>query len=158
MPPVNRHSCVACTRRKVKCDKLSPCSSCHRAQAACIYREPPPSQRHRKRLTHSDLLSKIQELETLLQSNSIPFEPLNNTWIHSPWEEKAINNPQVQASSCSVVESTIAAKAHLAQVIEASSRNTLLREQYDAAGLWSGLSEDVGSPFLSFWSPAKNSL
>ncbi|EHK20985.1 uncharacterized protein TRIVIDRAFT_153427 [Trichoderma virens Gv29-8] len=90
MPSQSRssHSCVACARRKVKCDKLKPCSSCSKSQAACVYRAPVPSQRHRKRLTQHDLMSKIQELESILDSHGIPFEGLGTSWIRSHWEEK----------------------------------------------------------------------
>jgi hypothetical protein len=149
MPATNQYSCVACARRKVKCDKLSPCSNCSRAQAACAYRAPAPSQRHRRRLTQGDLLHKIQELETLLKSNGIPFESLGNQWIHSSWQEKLVRSPQTQASSSSSVEPATAAEARpTAQDTEASSPNTIRGEQCDAAQLWSELSEDVRSSSL----------
>ncbi|PTB61866.1 hypothetical protein BBK36DRAFT_1190142 [Trichoderma citrinoviride] len=91
------YSCVACARRKVKCDKLKPCSSCSRSRAACIYRAPVPSQRHRRRLTQGDFLSKIQELESILDSHGIPFEALGNSWVRSHWEEKLVEGRQTQA-------------------------------------------------------------
>ncbi len=94
----NQNSCVTCYRRKKRCDKLDPCSNCSRAQIACTYRAPAPSQRHRKRLTQGDLLSKIQELESLLHSHSIPFDPLGGSWIHSAWEEKLSESHGSQAS------------------------------------------------------------
>jgi hypothetical protein len=150
MPSPNQHSCVPCARRKVKCDKLSPCSSCSRTQAACVYRAPAPSQRHRKRLTQSDLLYKIQELETLLKSNSIPFEGLGNQWIHSSWEEKLIKSPQTRTSSNSSVEPVLEAEAPAAaQDVEASNPKAIPGERYDAARLWSGLAEDVRTSVLA---------
>ncbi|EHK51002.1 hypothetical protein TRIATDRAFT_210411 [Trichoderma atroviride IMI 206040] len=97
MTSQSRYSCVTCARRKVKCDKLSPCSACSKSQVACIYRDPVPSQRYRKRVTQRDLLSKIQELETILHSNRIPFEALDNSWISSRWEERLAQSPQTQA-------------------------------------------------------------
>ncbi|KAK2006296.1 hypothetical protein LZ32DRAFT_595856 [Colletotrichum eremochloae] len=104
MPPPNQNSCVACARRKVKCDKLSPCSSCSKMQSACIYRPPVPSQRHRRRLTQGDLLSKIQELESILHSHGIPFDPLGNSWIPSAWEDKFTMTSRTQASPGTSVE------------------------------------------------------
>ncbi|KAH8897233.1 hypothetical protein GQ53DRAFT_712959 [Thozetella sp. PMI_491] len=111
MPPVNQHSCVACARRKVKCDKLSPCSTCSRTQAACIYRNPAPSQRHRRQLTHRDLLSKIQELESLLRGHKIQFDPLDTSWVQSPWEVKLAKSPQPLTNPSAAVESTSSAEA-----------------------------------------------
>jgi hypothetical protein len=152
MPAPNQNACLACARRKVKCDKLSPCSSCSKSRGACIYRAPVPSQRHRKRVTQGDLLSKIQELESLLHSHSIPFDPLGNSWIQSPWEKQLIASPQTPASSGSTAEAAvIAAEAHPpAQALQASSRDSPPDEQYRAAQLWSGLPEDVRSSLLSF--------
>ncbi|KAL7940937.1 hypothetical protein V8C42DRAFT_202963 [Trichoderma barbatum] len=71
MPPQsqNSHSCVACARRKIECDTLTPCSSCSKSQAACIYKAPVPSQRRRTRLAQHDLSSKIQELESILHDH-----------------------------------------------------------------------------------------
>lgn len=89
-----KHSCTICVRRKVKCDKLSPCSTCSRTGSDCVYRPPPKSQRHRKRLADDDLLSKIREYEGLLQEHNIKFQPLDNSWIPSPLELKWIPRPQ----------------------------------------------------------------
>lgn len=158
----NSYSCVACARRKVKCDRLKPCSSCSKSQAACIYRAPVPSQRHRKRLTQGELLSKIQELESALHSHGIPFDALGNSWIRSPWEEKLAGSPQGQASpeSMSSVETAIAAEAHAApQAVDDSSRdsNMLVGELDGAALLWSELSEVVRSSLgTRLCAPAKN--
>lgn len=140
----NPNSCVACARRKVKCDRLTPCSNCSRAKAACVYRAPVPSQRHRKRLTHGDLLSKIQELEALLHSHSIPFDPLSNSWINSPWEDKLAGNPQAQPGSGSAAETAIAAGPH-----PATQDPDGPGEQSGAAQLWSELPEDVRSSLLA---------
>lgn len=36
-PTPKPRSCVICRRRKVRCDKLSPCSNCRRANIACVF-------------------------------------------------------------------------------------------------------------------------
>ncbi|KAL7787052.1 hypothetical protein V8C37DRAFT_419119 [Trichoderma ceciliae] len=153
MPSRSQNSCVACARRKVKCDKLNPCSSCSKSRAACIYRAPVPSQRHRRRLTQGDLLSKIQELESLLHSHRIPFDALGDSWISSPWEEKLVRRPQTQTGSVSSVETPTAAEAPLeapleAQAVEDSSQGArhVLSGQDGAARLWSELSEVLKTP------------
>ncbi|RFU81473.1 fungal specific transcription factor [Trichoderma arundinaceum] len=151
MPPRSQNSCVACTRRKVKCDKLRPCSSCAKSQVACIYRAPVPSQRHRKRLTQGDLLSKIQELETLLHSHKIPFNALENSWINSPWEEKLVTATQIpdQTRRESSAATVIVAETHPGtHITEDSSQDTtcVFYEQGRAAQLWSGLPEVLKIP------------
>ncbi|KAL6862102.1 hypothetical protein J3F83DRAFT_222493 [Trichoderma novae-zelandiae] len=156
MMPEHSFSCVACARRKVKCDKQKPCSSCSKSQAACIYRAPVPSQRHRRRLTQGDLLSKIQELESILHSHGIPFEALGNSWIRSQWEEKLVGGgPQTQTtpeSTASVETVVIAAVNHAADQDGEPPGQDMLpasREQDGAAWLWSGLSEVLKTPPIS---------
>lgn len=147
MTPQSRYSCVTCARRKVKCDKLSPCSTCSKSQVACIYRDPVPSQRYRKRVTQRDLLSKIQELETILHSNRIPFEALGNSWISSHWEERLSQSPQTQAASIETATTAeVSPQAHFAENLHQSTNN-LLHEQAVAARLWSELPEVVRALF-----------
>lgn len=154
--PERSYSCVACARRKVKCDKLEPCSSCSKSRAACVYRAPVPSQRHRRRLTQGDLLSRIQELESILDSHGIPFESLGNSWIRSHWEEKLVGGPQTQPvpdSTASVDTTPVAARTHMAaRHGESSGQDVLLAsgEHAGTAWLWSDLPELVRFPLLIF--------
>jgi hypothetical protein len=148
--PQHSYSCVACARRKVKCDRLEPCSSCCKSRAACIYRAPVPSQRHRRRLTQGDLLSRVRELESILDSHGIPFEALGNSWIRSHWEDKLVGGPEtrtVPEPTASVDSATVESEDHLAaQVDDGSSRHDALLasgEQAGAAWLWSSLPEVV---------------
>ena len=154
MAPPNKNSCVRCARRKSKCDKANPCSGCSKAQVACLYRAPVPSQRHRRRLTQRDLLSKIQELETLLQNHSIQFDPLGNSWIQSPWEDKLTGSPSAQTSPGSSAETAIEAEVQpTAYILESPRADAVSSEKDEAARLWSGLSEDVRSSWLVFLDP-----
>ncbi|TFB01877.1 Transcription factor vrtR1 [Trichoderma ghanense] len=153
--PERSYSCVACARRKVKCDKLEPCSSCSKSRAACVYRAPVPSQRHRRRLTQGDLLSRIQELESILDSHGIPFESLGNSWIRSHWEEKLVGGPQTQPvpdSTASVDTTPVAARTHMAaRHGESSGQDVLLAsgEHAGTAWLWSDLPELLRNPPIS---------
>lgn len=57
--PTKLRSCAVCRRRKVRCDKASPCSNCRHADIPCTY---PPDERDRpprwarryERLTNAD--------------------------------------------------------------------------------------------------------
>ncbi|KAM0817896.1 putative Fungal specific transcription factor protein [Seiridium cardinale] len=146
MSRLSQHACVNCARRKVKCDKLDPCSSCSHTQATCIYRTPVPSQRHRKRLAHGDLLCKIHELESLLRENKIPFSPLDNSWINSPWEQ-LIDGPPAQINPGSSAETVIGAEAHAAaEDLEVSDQNVVRGNTGGVSPLWTELSEDLKRP------------
>ncbi|KAK3941018.1 fungal-specific transcription factor domain-containing protein [Diplogelasinospora grovesii] len=49
--PVKPRSCVTCRARKVRCDKISPCSNCQRAGIACIFPATDRPPRWARRLT-----------------------------------------------------------------------------------------------------------
>ncbi|MCJ1477045.1 hypothetical protein MMC13_005716 [Lambiella insularis] len=66
--PAKTHSCVLCSQRKVKCNKLDPCSNCSRVRVPCVYRAPAPPRRRRKQTTEGALLSRLQRAEELLNS------------------------------------------------------------------------------------------
>lgn len=72
--PRVRLSCEACRQRKVKCDKLSPCTSCVRLGFQCVpvERARLPRGRTRRqpeRVAHTDreLADRVAKLEELLQ-------------------------------------------------------------------------------------------
>lgn len=69
-PPAMAYACQTCTRRKVKCDKLSPiCTTCHKAKLDCSYQAPPP--RKRKRKTSGDLGERLAYYERILQQHGL---------------------------------------------------------------------------------------
>lgn len=54
--PKKPRSCVTCRSRKVRCDKLSPCSNCRRANIACVFPsqdKPPRWARRLERIANS---------------------------------------------------------------------------------------------------------
>ncbi|KAJ5114847.1 hypothetical protein NUU61_000606 [Penicillium alfredii] len=68
------YSCVVCHRRKVKCDRQSPCSNCAKANVECVYQAPPPPRRRkRERDTNG---SVFQEREKSLRRTSA--QPLSH--------------------------------------------------------------------------------
>lgn len=63
-------SCQTCSRRKVKCDKVSPeCAACRRAGSECIYEAPPP--RGGKRLVKKDVLDRLARYERILRQHGL---------------------------------------------------------------------------------------
>jgi hypothetical protein len=58
-------SCVVCRSRKVRCDKLSPCSNCRRANIACVVpsaNRPPRWARRLNRVTNTTAASSSTEV------------------------------------------------------------------------------------------------
>lgn len=145
MPSIEKHSCTNCAQRKVKCDKLSPCSNCSKSQSECLYRAPALSQRHRKRPPDEDLLSKISEYEDLLRKNNVKFRPLDNSWVPSPLEEKLVSRPQTaRLGSCTALQAPgETERPPAAQGAEQQPQSEFATAQSEAARLWSGLPKEV---------------
>ncbi|KAF2811281.1 uncharacterized protein BDZ99DRAFT_385394 [Mytilinidion resinicola] len=65
-PAPKAQSCVVCRRRKVRCDKQSPCSNCRRANIACVLPSkdrPPKWARRLERLTTNAAASNPPTLQ-----------------------------------------------------------------------------------------------
>ncbi|KAL4871613.1 hypothetical protein BDV12DRAFT_25112 [Aspergillus spectabilis] len=68
-PPALR-SCVTCRRRKVRCNKRSPCSNCTKAGIECIFPSPGRAPRRVKRppAENTELLSRLRQLESIVEA------------------------------------------------------------------------------------------
>ncbi|KAL6229910.1 hypothetical protein BDW75DRAFT_234842 [Aspergillus navahoensis] len=73
-------SCITCRRRKVRCNKRSPCSNCVRAGVECIFPPPGRAPRSLKRppAENAELLSRLRQLENIVEAaianpNTQPF-------------------------------------------------------------------------------------
>jgi hypothetical protein len=88
-------SCVICRRRKVRCDRNTPCSNCVKAKCNCNY--PSPGRRVRRkakadsarhdRTSQSRLLDKVRRLEGIVKDLT----------------EQAIEAPQGSPAGCNLV-------------------------------------------------------
>lgn len=79
------YSCVLCKQRKVRCDRLNPCSSCVRAGVSCLPGVRQPYKRRRKRIQGGDL-KKPQTSEISGGIYSTPSTSLDST--SSPEESR----------------------------------------------------------------------
>lgn len=66
LPSSNPRSCVTCRRRKVRCNKRSPCSNCTRAGIDCVFPPPGRAPRKSKRPPDAELLSRLRRLEGVI--------------------------------------------------------------------------------------------
>ncbi|KAJ5636624.1 uncharacterized protein N7484_009937 [Penicillium longicatenatum] len=60
-------SCVTCRRRKVRCNKRSPCSNCVKTNVECVFPPPGRAPRKSKRPPDAELLSRLRRLEGVIQ-------------------------------------------------------------------------------------------
>jgi len=71
-------SCLTCRQRKIKCDKLSPCSGCQKSKFSCSY----PSKfrsRTKKAGSNHALKLRLEKLEDLVQTLGKPPTKNNPT-------------------------------------------------------------------------------
>ena len=65
-PSSSSRSCVTCRRRKVRCNKRSPCSNCTKAGIDCTFPPPGRAPRKSKRPPDAELLSRLRRLEGVI--------------------------------------------------------------------------------------------
>lgn len=90
--PTQQHrtlSCMACQKRKVKCDRKFPCANCVKAGVRCVQVEAP--RQRRRRFPERDLLERVRYYEGLLQQHNIKFEPLHKIYSTATTESIKIN-------------------------------------------------------------------
>lgn len=143
-------SCDLCRRRKVKCDRGNPCSSCRRAGVACVFSIPPRVPRARKvgrRKPDGEILKRIAKLENLVK-----YLETENSGILST--ALAINKTDAGYAS----ETAISADASERQLeglgATRSSPNDHL-DRYLSSSFWVTLSDEVRCLYGSFWTTCK---
>jgi hypothetical protein len=67
-------SCVLCRRRKIRCDKQTPCSNCVKAQVKCHFAASRPPRPRTKGNVDRDLILRIRQYEKLFAENGIDIE------------------------------------------------------------------------------------
>ncbi|KAI0020238.1 fungal-specific transcription factor domain-containing protein [Xylariomycetidae sp. FL0641] len=90
--PARLRSCVTCRARRVRCDKLSPCTNCRRAKIDCVVPskddQPPRWARRLERLarSHGDaydpatapMMDRLRNLESLVKELTSQLEQANS--------------------------------------------------------------------------------
>ena len=78
-------ACVLCQQRKVKCNRIFPCSNCVRSNAQCVPATTRGTRRRHRRLPERELLDRLRHYESLLRQGNINFDPLHRD--HSETEQ-----------------------------------------------------------------------
>ena len=91
-------SCTHCRQRKIKCDKVHPCSPCQRSNIQCIF---PERARHSKKkrstpkATNDELIRRLGRMEELIEKMKVEgTSPLINT-IEDPRRSNSPRSPQI---------------------------------------------------------------
>ena len=66
-PRLNPRSCVTCRKRKVRCDKIEPCTNCQKAGIECVFPSPGRAPRRSKKPPDAELLARLRRLEGVVQ-------------------------------------------------------------------------------------------
>jgi hypothetical protein len=97
-------SCYACHRKKIRCDKRDPCSSCMQSSKTCSYPPLGPRVRRKEQTIISDMASRIASLERRLAkagkevaASSTPISEARS--CSSPYETEKRDDVLVQEGS-----------------------------------------------------------
>lgn len=152
-----RLCCEMCKRRKVKCDKLSPCSNCQRIGAVCspVERARLPRGRYkvskdRTSAEGDDLRSRVARLERLVRG-LIPGNTDDSANIQQETGTPLARIPERDMSS---VPSTILNRSDTLNKLSGTQQRTPLDSEPIAANAdGSPVSDSNSGPLLggSFW-------
>ncbi|KAK0727595.1 hypothetical protein B0T26DRAFT_672238 [Lasiosphaeria miniovina] len=102
MEKVPQLSCELCRERKVKCDKLTPCTTCASAGVVCVpvRRLRLPRGRHARRsgAVDDDLETRIRRLEALVSDRTAPIA-ISQTQTQSQSQPQSQSQSQPQSQS-----------------------------------------------------------
>ncbi|KAK9452808.1 hypothetical protein V1511DRAFT_463815 [Dipodascopsis uninucleata] len=101
------HSCVLCQRRKVRCDKNSPCSRCEKAGIECVYNPVLHRGRPKRKSPQSVLVSRLRYYEERLRNLGETIEPLHFHITTSQTEKTAENDGQYESDQPEIHEANV---------------------------------------------------
>lgn len=69
------HSCLACQRRKIRCNGQRPCSACLKFRRECVAKGPTVSRERRVKAQPKDeVLTRLQRCESLLRKYGVDID------------------------------------------------------------------------------------
>lgn len=95
-------SCIECQKRKVKCDKRIPCTSCTQRGVDCHPAAVDPNKPRKKRFAERVLLDRIRKYEALLEAAGIDKD--EDT---SQFDAQAVTRKRPRLSSTSSTSSSV---------------------------------------------------
>lgn len=161
---VKPRSCAVCRSRKVRCDKLSPCSNCRRANIACVVPSndrPPRWARRLERITNNaasteqapqesegarQVMERLRNLESLVkelsgqleQANAAASSAAGSSNVNSPGASTQEGDADRQMSAPSTTSATEMQKHFGRLVLQDTSQS-----HYVGSGFWSRVSDEL---------------
>ncbi|KAF5027602.1 hypothetical protein F66182_272 [Fusarium sp. NRRL 66182] len=150
-------SCVVCRSRKVRCDKLSPCSNCQRANIPCVVQSndrPPRWARRLERITNEthgaasqaasnprtdQVMERLQTLENLVKELSGQLAVANAATKRDASAEAASSLECRKDETSPSSASTSDVQKHFGRMILQDGD----RGRYIASGFWSRISDEL---------------
>lgn len=158
-PASKPRSCVVCRSRKVRCDKLSPCSNCRRAGIACVLPSTDRPPRWARRLQRDNnvageapsnppapaqVIERLRNLENLVKDLSGQLEQANAA-ASANASAAASNSPE--SSTDNQKEASPGTRTGTVQkqfgrlVIKDANKS-----RYISSGFWSRVNDEVIGP------------
>lgn len=152
-PIPKSRSCVVCRRRKVRCDKQSPCSNCRRANIACVLpsTDRPPKWARRHELFANNaavanapaapenagpdvakVIDRLRTLETLVKELSGQLEEARAATHSTDGGSSGVDSPESSTQDTSVH------KQFGRLVLQDANRS-----RYVSSGFWSRVNDEV---------------
>ncbi|RGP67101.1 hypothetical protein FSPOR_6157 [Fusarium sporotrichioides] len=154
-PTAKLRSCVVCRSRKVRCDKLSPCSNCRRANIPCVVPSndrPPRWARRLERFTSAgagqvnnnleghQVLDRLHTLENLVKELRSQLELANATSSRGASSEAASPPENTRAAtSPSSASTTSDVQKHFGRMVLKDAN----QRRYISSGFWSRISDEL---------------
>ena len=149
--PTHERPCVACRKRKIRCDKVRPCANCQRTGQLCSYDDNKTQQQdslgHNGGATgDADMRARLDHLEklmaTLLLRGDQQHTPLSD--IAGPQQQHV--RSVISPAARSTVPSNASQGIHPENVFSVQPGQLVFKDGYCAyftADFWAGLIDEV---------------
>lgn len=172
-PAPKLRSCVVCRTRKVRCDKLSPCSNCRRANIACVFPStdrPPRWARRLERVAQNAaanaqapqepdpaavlVMERLRNLEGLVKELRGQLEEQAHTATSSVVGSSSdVNSPESTGQDRDIDQRGSASPNANAGNLQKQFGRLVLkdanRSRYVGSGFWSRVNDEVCQPVTS---------
>ncbi|KAJ8062717.1 hypothetical protein OCU04_007982 [Sclerotinia nivalis] len=168
----NLRSCVVCRSRKVRCDKLSPCSNCRRANIPCVVPSADRPPRWARRLERAGnlgvasnsakptqkvgsevdpVIERLHNLENLVKELRGQLEQANATTAHSNGDklfeldssETSYLNPNNDTDGHKHTLSTAANTSEIQNKFGRLVLKDVNRSRYISSGFWARMDDEI---------------
>ncbi|KAJ6114950.1 hypothetical protein N7486_000728 [Penicillium sp. IBT 16267x] len=143
----NPRSCVICRSRKVRCDKLSPCSNCRRGNIACIYPSadrPPRWARRLERPVTGEVMERLHHLEGLVKELTGQLEQAHAAAKSSAASSNSPGSSTQDNEFGSQGDPSVIGSGNLPNKFGRLALNDASRSRYVGSGFWSWVNDEIG--------------